>query len=35
MDSGADLVDFGVDFCRKGIVRKGGSAYGGWRLCQT
>ena len=28
MDLGADLVDLGADFVRKGIVRKGGSAYG-------
>ena len=27
-DLGADLVDLGADFVRKGIVRKGGSAYG-------
>ena len=28
MDLGADLVDLEADFVRKGIVRKGGSAYG-------
>ena len=28
VDFGADLVDLGADFVRKGIVGKGGSAYG-------
>ena len=27
-DLGADLVDLGADFVRKGVVRKGGLAYG-------
>ena len=29
-DLGVDLVDLGADFVRKGIARKGGSAYGRW-----